>query len=76
MEIKVIKKEPISPWMERWQVQMPLARFREFGFYLEALEGVGLHRRSPEGDNLMEVDVAIGRRDELLALISDLEKLP
>jgi hypothetical protein len=46
----------------------------EFGFYLEALEGVGLHRRSYEADNLMVVDVATGFRDEALALIADLAK--
>jgi hypothetical protein len=74
MEIKVVNTEQISPAMERWQISLPKASFWEFGFHLEALEGVGLHRRSYEAENLMEVDVAIGFKDELLSLIADLQK--
>jgi hypothetical protein len=74
MQIKIVKTERISEQMERWQVCLTKDKFMEFGFYLEALEGVGLHRRSYEADNLMEVDVATGFRDEALALIADLAK--
>jgi hypothetical protein len=73
MEIKVIRTEQISPQMERWQISLPKARFMEFGFFVEALEGVGLHRRSYEAEGQMEVDVAIGMKDELTALIHDLQ---
>ena len=72
MEIRIIRTEQLSPQMERWVISLPKARFMEFGFFVEALEGVGLHRRSQEAENLMEVDVAVGMKDELLALISDL----
>jgi len=72
MDIRIVRTEQISDNMERWLVSLPKARFVEFGFYLEALEGVGLHRRSLEAENLMEVDVAIGFKDELTALIEEL----
>ncbi len=76
MDIRVISKRPISARMERWQIQLPVERFREFGFLLESMEGVGLHRRSLEADNLMEVDVSAGFVDELEALIRDLAGQP
>lgn len=74
MNIKVIKTEQISERMERWHVSLPKDKFMEFGFYLEALDGMALHRRSMEADNVMEVDVAIGFKDEVLALIEALYK--
>jgi len=73
MDIKVVRTERISAGMERWLVSLPKENFRDFGFMLEALEGVGLHSRSSEGENLMEVEVAIGRKDELTALLQDLQ---
>jgi hypothetical protein len=74
MQIKVVKTEYLSERMERWQIELPKACFMEFGFYVEALDGVALHRRSYEADNLMEVDAAIGFKDELLDLIAALQK--
>ena len=74
MQIKIIKTEKLSEQMERWQVCLPKDKFMEFGFYLEALEGAALHRRSYEAENLMELDVAIGYKDEVLALIEALQK--
>ncbi len=73
MEIKVVKQEQISPYIERWQVELPKSRFMEFGFFLEAMEGVGLHKRSFETENLMEVDVSIDFKQDLLNLIADLQ---
>jgi hypothetical protein len=73
MNIKVVKTEQISDGTERWLVTLPEKNFRDFGFLLEALEGVGIHRKSREGENLMEVDVAVGMRDELTALLHDLK---
>ncbi len=73
MDIKVVKTEFLSEHMERWQVCLHKAQFMEFGFYVEALDGVALHRRSFEAENLMEVDVAIGFKDEMLALIEALQ---
>jgi hypothetical protein len=73
MDIKVVRTEQISAGTERWLVSLPAKNFRDFGFLLEALEGVGIHRKSAAGDNLMEVDVAVGRKDELTALLHDLK---
>jgi hypothetical protein len=76
MEIRIVRQERLRPYMERWLLELAEHDFRAFGFYLEALEGVGLHRKSKEGDNLLEVDVATGRKDELLALLADLANEP
>ena len=74
MDIKIVKTEYLSDNMERWQICLPKAQFMEFGFYVEALDGVALHRRSFEADNLMEVDVAIGFKDVMLDLITALQR--
>lgn len=74
MDINVVRTEQISPQMERWVISLPKARFMEFGFFVEALEGMGLHHRSYEAENLMEVDVASGMKEELQALLADLSK--
>ncbi|GEM_PF-3574232 len=72
MEIKVIKIEQISDNMERWRISLPKANFREFGFLFETLEGLGLHKRIWEVKDQLELDVAVGMKDELLALLKDL----
>lgn len=74
MIITVVETQVLSNSMERWKINVSKDKFREFGFYLETLEGVGLHRRSFESENLMEVDVAVGFKDELLSLINALQE--
>ncbi len=76
MEIRIIRIEQLNPALERWWIQLPRAGFRDFGFLLETLEGTGLHKRSREAENLMEVDVAVGMKTELEALISALQVNP
>ena len=73
MDIKVVRTERISDAMERWWLSLPTKNFRDFGFMLETLEGVGIHSCSSEGENLMEVLVATGMKDELIALLHDLK---
>lgn len=76
MQIKVVRKERISPDFERWWICLSKENFRDFGFLLEAMEGVGVHRRSHETDNQMEVEVSLGMMAELEALLEDMrEKL-
>lgn len=73
MNVTIIEVKKVSEDIERWKVNVSKDRFCELGFYLEALEGVGLHRRSYEAENLMEVDISIGFKDEFIALINDLQ---
>lgn len=74
MQIKIISTKKISDHMERWLFSLPRDKFMEFGFFIESMEGIGIHRRSFEAENQMEVDVAIGFRDELLALLSAMQR--
>ncbi len=72
----MVGKEQLSPDFERWWICLPREKFRDFGFLLEAMEGVGIHRRSYEAQNQMEVDVSRGMVFELEALLDDMrEKL-
>lgn len=71
----VVRKERISPDFERWWICLPSENFRDFGFLLETMEGVGVHRRSYEAENRMEVEVSVGMVSELEALLEDMREM-
>ena len=68
MQIKVISKTELSPWFERWLLEMEPAKQRLFGFLLESLEGLGNHRNVSKGGSLLQVDVSKDYLAELQAL--------
>jgi hypothetical protein len=73
MKIEIVEITKVSDHIERCKVNVSKDRFCEFGFFLETMEGVGIHRRSYETENLMEVDISIGFKDDFIALINDLQ---
>lgn len=70
MQFTLLRREPLSPYFQRWYFRLSPADFTEFGFFLESLDGMALHHQNAAAKDIMEVDVPLGWTAELEYLLS------